>query len=222
MKPVSKMRRGMLVLLLVGLVSNALSGDAGKDPSGKDYKIGDRLTPAAGAASGTTGPYRKLNWDELMPSHWDPMKALKGLDLSNMQDSDPRAREALEKVRVAWNDAPVVSELNGVQVEIPGFVVPLDTDPNRIKEFLLVPYFGACIHVPPPPSNQVLHVLVPKKLTRDQQVALKNAVRLYGTISVSGTLETVSVNTAMGFSGYRIKADAINAYKAPANGGSAR
>lgn len=216
-------RWGLIALLMLfGILSNAISGEGNKDKSSKSYKVGERLPTAPKAAAGASAPYRKLNWDELMPADWDPMKALKGLDLSKMQDSDPRAMEALEKVRAAWNDAPIVPELNGARVEIPGFVVPLDVDAGRVKEFLLVPYFGACIHVPPPPSNQVLHVLVPKTLTKEQQAALKNAVLMYGTISVSGTLETVSINTAMGFSSYRIKANSIDPYKTPENSKAAR
>jgi len=50
-------------------------------------------------------------------------------------------------------------ELDGAWVRIPGFVVPLRTESDgTIVEFLLVPYFGACIHVPPPPPNQIVYV----------------------------------------------------------------
>ena len=44
-------------------------------------------------------------------------------------------------------------------MRIPGFVVPLEDSKDGLKEFLLVPYFGACIHSPPPPANQIIHVL---------------------------------------------------------------
>ena len=47
--------------------------------------------------------------------------------------------------------APVVAELNGKRVKIGGYVVPLDFDATKVTEFLLVPFVGACIHVPPPP-----------------------------------------------------------------------
>ena len=53
----------------------------------------------------------------------------------------------------------VVDELDGVRVKLPGFVVPLELDgEGDVKEFLLVPYFGACIHYPPPPANQMVYV----------------------------------------------------------------
>ena len=57
-----------------------------------------------------------------------------------------------------------LSQLIGKSVKIPGFAVPLEGDEGfeYINEFLLVPYFGACIHVPPPPPNQVIHVILDK------------------------------------------------------------
>jgi len=199
-----------LLFLLLGLMLAGNGQTANKDQ--QPFKVGERLP----AATSQPGAYRALNWDELMPKDWDPMKAMKGLDLSKMDDADPRAIKALEQVRGSWNDAPVVPALNGARIEIPGFVVPLDVDTENVREFLLVPYFGACIHVPPPPSNQVLHVITPKSATKEQKKALKNAVLQYGALSVSGTLEVISTHTAMGFSSYRIKADVLSPYKAPA------
>jgi len=185
-----------------------------------DYKVGDRLSNEKMAQPGTS--YRPLNWDELLPADWDPMKTLRGLELDKLKDTDPKAIEALEKARESWNNAPVEPKLHGLKVEIPGFVVPLDVDSHKVKDLLLVPYFGACIHVPPPPSNQVIHVLLPKNLPKDQEKLLKNAVLIYGAISISGTLETISKNTSMGFSGYQIRADRVDAYKPPESGGAGK
>jgi hypothetical protein len=53
----------------------------------------------------------------------------------------------------------VVKALDGQQVKLPGYIVPLEvSEEGRTTEFLLVPYYGACIHVPPPPSNQIVHI----------------------------------------------------------------
>ena len=53
--------------------------------------------------------------------------------------------------------------LNGQYVKLPGYVVPLESDAGGLlSEFLLVPYYGACIHVPPPPSNQIVYVRLNK------------------------------------------------------------
>ena len=51
-----------------------------------------------------------------------------------------------------------MASLDGKRVQIGGYVVPLDFDATRVKEFLLVPFVGACIHVPPPPPNQIVYV----------------------------------------------------------------
>lgn len=52
-----------------------------------------------------------------------------------------------------------VAGLDGQRVRLPGFIVPLDFESgNRLTNFLLVPYYGACIHTPPPPPNQIVYV----------------------------------------------------------------
>ena len=57
----------------------------------------------------------------------------------------------------------IIEQLNGQLVRIPGFVVPVEFDEESITEFFLVPYFGACIHSPPPP-NQIIYVHAPNGL----------------------------------------------------------
>ena len=52
----------------------------------------------------------------------------------------------------------VVEELDGALARLPGFVVPLDATEKSVSSLLLVPYYGACIHQPPPPPNQIVHV----------------------------------------------------------------
>lgn len=49
-------------------------------------------------------------------------------------------------------------KLNNKEVKIPGYIIPLEYEGLDIKTFLLVPYIGACIHVPPPPANQIVYV----------------------------------------------------------------
>ncbi|MGS2721987.1 DUF3299 domain-containing protein [Paraglaciecola aestuariivivens] len=80
-------------------------------------------------------------------------------------------------------DAPVVNSLNGKLVKIPGFVVPLEGDNQTTSEFLLVPYFGACIHVPPPPANQIVHVKFSSPVPIDN---LNDAVWVTGKLSTQG------------------------------------
>ncbi|WP_416307169.1 DUF3299 domain-containing protein [Neptunicella sp. SCSIO 80796] len=92
--------------------------------------------------------------------------------------------------------APVVAEYNGLEVRIPGFVVPLEGDENSLTEFLLVPYFGACIHVPPPPANQIVHVTFAKGIKIEN---LYDPIWIVGTLSTqqwSGDIATVGYSLA--------------------------
>lgn len=165
-----------------------------------DYRVGDRLPAAKGAAKG----FREIQWDDLMPRGWDPMAAFKGVDLNRLQDSDPKAAELLAKVRIEWDKAPVEPAINGQRVKIPGFVVPLERKGDEVIEFLLVPYFGACVHVPPPPSNQVIHV-VPNKPVK--------GMRTMETFWISGTLTLQGGDSGMGVYAYRMNAERVEPYE---------
>lgn len=166
----------------------------------KDYKVGDRLLPQD---SKQKSKYKKISWDDLIPKDWDPMASFKGINLAKLKDDDPRAQEALQKLRESWNNAPVADAMNGKPIRIPGFIVPLEEANHQITELLLVPYFGGCIHVPPPPSNQIIHVFPPKPL--------KN-LQMMDAVWVSGTLESFPSDTNMGSAGYRMKADLVEPY----------
>lgn len=190
------------VLLLSALLAcSATPTLAQKTGADADYKLGDKLAQGKPTVSKA---FKEVTWEALVPKHWDPAKLFKGLDLDKLEDSDPRAMEALEKLRQAWNEAPTEPSLNGARIRIPGFVVPLDAQRGELKEFLLVPYFGACIHTPPPPANQIIHVVASKPL--------KN-VQIMDAVWVNGTLGTGRIDTEFGTSSYQMKAEAVMPYK---------
>ncbi|MBK8162824.1 MAG: DUF3299 domain-containing protein [Gammaproteobacteria bacterium] len=93
-----------------------------------------------------------------MPDDFRPDTLLEEYDVQNLSDDDPRAQELMKKLQTMWKEAPVLSALHNQTVKLPGFVVPLEGDGQVVNEFLLVPYYGACIHVPPPPANQIVNV----------------------------------------------------------------
>ncbi|WP_291913873.1 DUF3299 domain-containing protein [Accumulibacter sp.] len=142
-----------------------------------------------------------------MPPNWNPADAFKGVDLAKMEDGDPRAMDALARMRDVWANAPVASSLNGAAVRIAGFVIPLERVKDEVSEFLLVPYFGACIHVPPPPANQIIHVVSDKPL--------KN-VQTMDAMWVSGVLKVSAGESSWGRSAYRMQAKATAPYVFPA------
>jgi uncharacterized protein len=162
--------------------------------------------PSLGAGAGKSEPggFRTINWDELVPAGWDPMKDFKGMDFNLLSDADPRAAVLLKKLRDAWDNAPTNPALEGKPVRIPGFVVPLEEGKDGLSEFLLVPYFGACIHSPPPPANQIIHVL-PKVPAA--------GVRSMDAVWVTGVLSAVRTDTYMGAGGYRIESVKIEPYR---------
>ncbi len=94
-------------------------------------------------------------------------------------------------------DAPIVKALDGQSVSLPGFVVPLEGDSELITEFLLVPYFGACIHVPPPPPNQLVHVTIKGGVPIDS---------LYDAIVVTGIIKTQTWSGEIAQVGYTMQA----------------
>lgn len=97
----------------------------------------------------------------------------------------------------------VRQELNGSQVKIPGFVIPLEGDENSVTEFLLVPYFGACIHVPAPPPNQIVYV----KFKAGAPVQ-----QLWDVVYISGELKTETISHELGEVGYVLNGVKIEPY----------
>ena len=98
----------------------------------------------------------------------------------------------------------VNQKLDNQEVRIPGFVVPLEGDAKKITAFLLVPYFGACIHVPPPPTNQVVYVSYPKGAPVDD---------LWDAIWVKGKMRTVSSSHEMATASYAMDAVEVSVYE---------
>jgi hypothetical protein len=98
----------------------------------------------------------------------------------------------------------VVRELDSKRVRIGGYVVPLDFEATSIKEFLLVPFVGACIHVPPPPANQIIYVKIDRGF---------NIIGTFDPVTVTGTLKTETAFTGLADAGYSIDAEAVEVLK---------
>jgi uncharacterized protein len=157
-------------------------------------------------ATKPAGVYRNTPWEDLTPKDWDPMKEFREMRGSPLSDNDPRANSMLKRMREAWDSAPANPAMEGATIRIPGYLVPLEETKAGMKEFLLVPYFGACIHTPPPPANQIIHVL-PK--------APAPGLRSMDAVWVSGAMKLVRSDTSMGVSSYRMDAVLVEPYTAP-------
>ena len=100
-----------------------------------------------------------LDWEHLIPENFSLDEVLDSLEVPDLlDDQDPKAQFYMDQMEAALSSAPVVSEMDNKLVKIPGFIVPVQSNGSLVSEFFLVPYFGACIHVPPPPSNQIIYV----------------------------------------------------------------
>lgn len=121
-----------------------------------------------------------------------------------------RREEIADKRRAQENS--VVEELNGKNIRMPGYVLPLEFDGQKVTEFFLVPYVGACIHVPPPPPNQMVYV--------NSNVGIETK-GLYDPVWVEGTISTIGkTNPWTAYdgvvdisAGYTMQADEIEPYE---------
>lgn len=161
----------------------------------------------AAALVGAAEDVRELEWDDLMPKDWDPfaqLEALRDANPEDVVDGSPEADRIMREFLTAGRSAPVVGELDGQRVRIPGFVVPLEFERTEVTEFLLVPYFGACIHVPPPPANQIVFVKTREAYALEQ---------VFDAVWVTGTLRTQAHLNDVGDAGYTMEATAIERYE---------
>jgi len=118
------------------------------------------------------------------------------------------------KLEAEWRkrNAQMVPELDGQMVRIPGYALPLEFDGTAVEEFLLVPYVGACIHVPPPPKNQTVFVRLKQSYTAE---SLYEPIWITGRMNVQATTKRLTFfdGQADVHAGYTLDAERIEPYK---------
>jgi hypothetical protein len=142
-------------------------------------------TPVRIAAVRPVAAPTKALVEEAVNIDW---KVLAGLDYTNGKQTD------------------TLKKLEGKMVRIPGFVVPLDDFQEEGAEFLLVPYYGACVHTPPPPPNQIVMV----GMTGRKSIKLG----LFDAVWLSGRLKIASVESPYGTVGYQLEGMKVEPYSA--------
>jgi len=140
---------------------------------------------------------REIDWLELMPE--EDLALLESMpEIEHEGDGPALLPDEIMTGRV-------VPEMADVEGRIPGFVVPLKTTRDmRILEFFLVPYYGACIHVPPPPPNQIIHVKYREGFTLEA---------LYDPVWIEGKLVLERTENDIGASSYSMVADEVERYR---------
>jgi hypothetical protein len=159
--------------------------------------------------------YRTIEWINLMPK--DDLDALLNPPdyLADIQDGsiEDQMENQIKNAISAANDdryqqalvsANVVPEMDNQAIKIPGFIVPLEfNEDETVTQFFLVPYFGACIHQPPPPPNQIIFVNYPKGLTLES---------LYDPFWISGILSTSVIQNDMATAAYTMEVQHYELY----------
>ena len=156
----------------------------------------------------------ELQWHQLVPPAppRPPRSFLAGrgpVDLGKLGGPDDGTPAPSPQPEGRWMSAPartsatppsVVESLGGKRVHIGGYVVPLNFDSTRVTDFLLVPFVGACIHVPPPPANQIIYVKVEKGF---------DVQGTFDPVWVTGTLKVTPTFTGLADAGYSLEAEKV-------------
>lgn len=160
--------------------------------------------------------YEEIEWTRLMPaqelaallnppSYIDEIMEGSPLDTMDVlhggTNEDPRTAPYLE----ALGSTNVIESYNNKRIRLPGFIVPLESDDKQnITEFFIVPYFGACIHLPPPPPNQMLYVKTDKQVRLDD---MQDAFWFEGKVIIETT------NNLLGKAAYTLELHDVIPYK---------
>ena len=148
--------------------------------------------------------------DELLPEERRALDALPSRRYPEALAYWSRVKTVREAL--AAQSRAVDPALDGTQVRIPGYVLPLEFEGTSVKEFLLVPYVGACIHVPPPPPNQMVFVIARASFEAEGLFA---PVWVEGTLSTGGGSYDLTLvdGTASVDAGYVLVATEVEPYR---------
>jgi len=175
-------------------------------------------------ASSTSTEAETLIWEDLMPKGEDRLLAELYANFYENQEKQFRKQLTLSQAAKAEGNLVsligegsaqdtmeqigtynVVEDLSGAKIRLPGYVVPLDFNASsEYDEFLLVPYFGACLHTPPPPPNQIVFI----KSTPATKIANINE-----PVWVEGNIKTGKFGSDLGNSAYELTLTKLEPYE---------
>ena len=216
-----------LALLGLGTLTLLTSEKAGSSEKPLVTSVEQQVTATVDSTSDSQSPsnatltalpasaFKTVEWVDLMPKEdldalLAPPSYVTDVEDGSFEDeisnqiqnalgaaSDDRYQQALASTQV-------IPEMADQAIRIPGFIVPLEFDGEQtITQFFLVPFFGACIHVPPPPPNQIIFVNYPKGL---------KLTALYDPFWISGILKTTLVENETATAAYSLQMQSFEAY----------
>ncbi len=149
---------------------------------------------------------RQIGWEDLMPEGEEERLAqMYQAQMAALYSGAGIAEGSAGDQMIQIGTFNTVKELNGKTIRIPGYTVPFAYgEAAEIKEFLLVPYFGACIHSPPPPPNQTIFVMADKPL---------KLADLAQAVWIEGVIYTQTQQSELADAAYTIKVTGIEAYE---------
>jgi hypothetical protein len=190
------LRPALFAALLTGV---ALAAVAAQPAATTPATHKGAVKPGPAKSNPKAGQLIELDWKELLPenarSHFTAVAPAPVHDYRG--EGGPPA--------VQTQDFGVNKSLEGATVRLPGFIVPLEAVKGGVvSEFLLVPYFGSCIHVPPPPPNQIVYVHLSRHTVIES---------IYDAYWVTGKLHLQTKTTRLGSTAYELTADKLEVYK---------
>ena len=133
---------------------------------------------------------RELDWLELMPKD----------EVDQLMET-PAVTHSGDLKAQQTGSARTIPEMDGIQAKIAGYIVPVEVDGDgQMSEFFIVPYFGACIHVPPPPPNQIILARLAKPMP---------VTEIYDAYWIEGTLAIEKVDNDIAQAAYTLKAEKV-------------
>ena len=221
------MKRAPFVLLALIIAFAALGGLVGLGLNGKltglnEFFSGDVVIYHDSTRSQKTQQYQILTWDALLP---EAEKSLLGKAQSsqNSQQNLPLHEQVFQSIQRTFDDeyqqalisVNRVDTFNGEYVELSGFIVPVEANTEReITAFFIVPYFGACIHYPPPPPNQIVFV----SLNNAHEQGGISGIDIQQAYTFSGKFTTGLYEDPQGTSAYLLDVLEIKPFKGLGNG----
>ncbi|KJV34862.1 hypothetical protein VI08_09455 [Luteibacter yeojuensis] len=154
------------------------------------------MTSAGAALLGQTDEdgYADLDWSRMVPPE----------DVKTLENAPPVLHVGNQRMKQVGT-LHTVAELDHQKVKLSGYVVPLESDDDgKMVEFFFVPFYGACIHVPPPPPNMLVHVKLAKGI---------DTPSLYDPLTLKGVLRTEVTQNAMASSAYGMQDATLMPYQ---------
>lgn len=179
-------------------------GDRIPEPEAEDS---NRLAAAGAEANALMSRgVREIGWEELMPEGEEERLAqLYQQQMAMLYSGGPVMEGSAADQMIQIGTFNTVKELNETKVRIPGYTVPFEYGANaEITEFLLVPYYGACLHAPPPPPNQTVFAMT------EEPIKLRNLAQ---AVWIEGTMYTQTQESDLADAAYTIRVDKVETYE---------